>query len=81
MVTDKDRATSDGTAIARPGQIWVCSGCGKRSRTRYGFDSDGHRQSVDRGWDVSCMFNAVLCYDPPIDGRYRAVNDEGDDAT
>jgi hypothetical protein len=39
---------------------FVCSACGKTSATKYG-DSDR-----DRGWDVSCTLNSVLCR--PVDG-------------
>lgn len=42
-----------------PGKIWVCGACGKRSRSRAGFR--GVRgMAIDRGWDASCMLNAVL---------------------
>lgn len=36
--------------------IWVCTACGKRSHDRNG------EKKIDRGWDVSCMMHAVLCY-------------------
>lgn len=36
--------------------IWVCAACGKTHTDRYGIKGDGHR-----GWDESCMLNAVLC--------------------
>jgi hypothetical protein len=58
--------------IAPEGQIYVCGACGKTSRTRYGFFSDGTARGADfmpdgsrvseRGWDESCMMHAVLCY-------------------
>jgi hypothetical protein len=37
---------------------FVCAACGKTSETRYGFAKDTDH---DRGWDASCMLNAVLC--------------------
>ncbi len=65
---------SDGTTLAAPGTIWVCGACGKRSRTRYGFDANNQRTAIDRGWDESCMLHAVLCYEggPP----WQAVGQE-----
>lgn len=42
--------------IAPEGEIFVCGACGKRSRDQYGYEA------IDRGWDESCMLNAVLCY-------------------
>jgi hypothetical protein len=41
--------------IAPPGTIYVCAACGKTARDIL----DG-----PRGWDESCMLNAVLCHDP-----------------
>jgi hypothetical protein len=54
---------SDGTTLALDGQVWICGACGKRSRTRYGFDESKQRTAIDRGWDESCMLHAVLCHD------------------
>jgi len=48
-----------GNYEAPPGQIWVCGACGKTSRDKYG------EKRISRGWDESCMMNAVLCHDPP----------------
>jgi hypothetical protein len=42
--------------VAPEGHMFVCTACGKTSTTRYGID--GERS---RGWDESCMLNAVLC--------------------
>lgn len=64
---------------AIPPYRFVCLACGKTSGTRYGFDADR-----DRGWDASCMLNALLCEPtepnrtPPTDadeshGPWRAV--------
>lgn len=44
-----------GNIVAEPGQIFVCSACGKRSKDLYG------NQSLSHYWDVSCVLNAVLC--------------------
>ena len=56
--------------LAPAGKVWRCRACGKQSRTRFGFvDGNGARGSdhlpdgsrvADRGWDESCMLNAVL---------------------
>jgi len=59
----------DGTTPVPNNMIWVCSACGKTSRTKYGFTRD-NRNVADKGWDESCLLNAVLCYG---DGR---ENDE-----
>jgi len=40
-------------SFAPKGAIFVCGACGKTSSNLYG---DG-----SRGWDASCMLNAVLC--------------------
>lgn len=64
----------DGTTPAPAGQVWVCTACGKRSRTRYGFDDDNQDAFIDRGWDESCSMHAVLCYEQRgADGAWRAV--------
>jgi hypothetical protein len=44
--------------IAPPGTIHVCGACGKTARDKYG---------MERGWDESCMLNAVLCKEQPND--------------
>lgn len=50
---------SEGTRLAPEGYEWVCQACGKKSRTKFGFDD--HDNSVaDYGWDESCMLNAAL---------------------
>ncbi len=41
--------------IAPPGKIWMCAACGKKARDRFGIEG-WH----SRGWDESCMLNAVL---------------------
>jgi hypothetical protein len=51
----------EGTVEAPDNMVWVCGACGKTSRTRYGFDKQ-NKNVCDRGWDASCMCNAVLCY-------------------
>lgn len=40
--------------IAPEGQIWVCAACGKTTKDNHG---------NERGWDESCMLNAVLCHE------------------
>ena len=53
--------------IAPKGTRFVCLACGKTSSTRYGFDG-----TADRGWDPSCMMNAVLCR--PSTSRERLMD-------
>jgi len=68
---------SEGTEPATEGKMWVCTACGKTSRTRYGFLANGERvfpttmmRSGKRvsmmGWDESCMMNAVLYSDTQL---------------
>lgn len=60
--------------VAKPGRVWVCLACGKRSRDRYG------RAPVDRGWDVSCFLYAVLCREDRLvieGGRVVRVEEGG----
>lgn len=54
---------------ATSGQIWMCTICGKKSRWKYGFVSNGQSciyvdksgiPFADPGWDESCMLNSVL---------------------
>ena len=58
-------ATEAGPVEVPQGLVWVCQACGKRARSRYGM-------SAKNGWDVSCMLNAVLCFDEP-EGPWAAV--------
>lgn len=63
-------AISEGTQLAPHGKVWRCQMCGRKSRTKYGFVDDGTPRGgdfmpdgtrvADRGWDESCMLNAVL---------------------
>jgi hypothetical protein len=56
--------------VAPEGQVWVCAACGKRSKDRYG------DQAIDRGWDVSCALNSVLCYEQKDErGHWVAVTE------
>jgi len=41
--------------VAPPGAVFVCIACGKRSRDLFG------DRKIDRGWDVSCILNSLLC--------------------
>ena len=57
--------------VAPDGQIFVCVACGKWSKDRYG------DQKIDRGWDVSCVMNSVLCYEEKNkNGYYMVVEKE-----
>lgn len=49
----------DGKTVT-PGKIWRCVACGKRARTRYGFDTEGKNTILDDGYDESCMLNSEL---------------------
>lgn len=49
-----------GTELAPEGKVWMCCICGKRSKTRYGFDSQNKTTAIDSGWDESCMMHAQL---------------------
>lgn len=67
---------SDIYKIAPEGQVWVCAACGKKSRTRSGFDSQGKRTAIDNTWDESCMLNAVLCYERKLnETKWTAVEE------
>ena len=46
--------------IAPPGTIYVCVACGKTTRDTY---------NGPRGWDASCLLNALLCHDNVEGGR------------
>lgn len=56
-----------GNRLARPGTVYVCHACGKRSHDRRG------TKAIDHGWDSSCMTRATLCRDSSLifgnDGR------------
>ena len=46
---------------APEGQIYVCSACGKTSRSNWGWDPEtGKHDNISDGWDSSCMTHAVL---------------------
>lgn len=62
-----------GTTPAPDGQLWVCTACGKRARTRYGFTETNKSTALDYGYDESCMMHAVLCYEAKEDGQYVPV--------
>lgn len=71
--------TDEGTALAPAGKVWVCLACGKKSRTKYGFDKD-NKDVADRGWDESCMLNSQLFEESRLvldeDGRVQEVKDD-----
>lgn len=56
--------------IAPEGKIWVCAACGRTTKDKYG---------GERGWDESCMLNAVLCDEAKVvrgeHGRVIIVED------
>lgn len=51
--------------VAPQGTIYVCGACGKTARDIY----DG-----PRGWDESCMLNAVLCHEQGSDAAKEKGN-------
>ena len=53
--------------IAPPGAVFVCGACGKRSRDLYGYEK------ISRGWDVSCVLNAILCREDTLVMRGEQV--------
>jgi hypothetical protein len=61
--------------IAKEGQIFVCSACGKMSSDLYG------EQKISRGWDQFCSLNAILCLEDKleydINGRVKYVPEDG----
>jgi hypothetical protein len=61
---------------ALPDCIWVCGACGKTSSTRYG----GPGLS-EKGWDASCMMNAIHCSKTKRDGLWEAVDHPDDETT
>jgi uncharacterized UBP type Zn finger protein len=48
-----------GTMLCKEDEVWLCLACGKTSRTKYGFDTDG-KNVCDHGWDVSCSMHSQL---------------------
>jgi hypothetical protein len=46
--------------FAGPGEVFVCTACGKRSKDRYG------DQAITDGWDTSCMTWSVRCREEDI---------------
>ena len=50
--------------FAPEGAVWVCAACGKTAKDQYGIEGEH-----SRGWDESCMLNAVLCHDKPHIGK------------
>jgi hypothetical protein len=65
-----------GSELAPEGQIYVCAACGKRARSRFGFDAMGRSTWIDHGWDTSCMTHAVLCYAEKKGGDWIPVEEE-----
>jgi ferredoxin len=53
---------AEGTAVAPADRVWVCGVCGRRARSRWGYDEAGKSTVIDDGYDTSCMSHAVLCH-------------------
>ena len=49
-----------GTELAPEGKVWICMCCGKRARSRYGFDAQDNDTKIDYGYDESCMMHSEL---------------------
>lgn len=64
---------TSGTDIAPDGQVWICTACSKRARSRYGFDAAGNSTAISHGWDESCAMHAALFYAEKRDGSYVEV--------
>ncbi len=45
---------------APEGQVYVCGACGKTSKDMAG------KLALSRGWDESCMLNAILCWEDSL---------------
>ena len=54
--------------MAPPDGIWICAACGKLAEDLYGIEGEH-----SRGWDESCMLNAVLCKRSSINPDEPAV--------
>ena len=69
--TSEQNETFEANHEAPPGQIWVCSACGKRVKNSVSGKGGSY------GWDESCFLHAMLCYDEPGAGTaekpWRAV--------
>lgn len=64
----------DGIALAPEGQVWVCAICGRRAKSRWGFDAKNNSTVLDYGYDSSCMSHSVLCFEERgPDGAWLAV--------
>lgn len=50
---------------APKGKIWQCQACGKFSLDEYG------NESLDYGWDVSCVMNAKLVDAKPFEEKIK----------
>ena len=54
----KDHITNE---VAPSGYVFICLGCGKMSKDRWG------NRAISKGWDVSCMLNAVLALEKGLE--------------
>lgn len=41
--------------------VYVCNACGKRARSRCGWDWENRSTRIDGLYDESCMLHSVLC--------------------
>ena len=61
----------EGTEVAEAGKIWVCTACGKLSKTRYGFTAD-NKNCCERGYDESCMLASCLVDVESLNEPYKS---------
>lgn len=57
---DTEDKTLKGTDLAPPGFVFQCQACGKKSKSRYGWDKDGKNTKIDQDYDSSCFLHAYL---------------------
>jgi len=65
-MTAQDTADGRTDNIAPEGMVWVCGACGKTTKDKYG---------NERGWDESCMLNAILCEESKLVWKDGFVGD------
>jgi hypothetical protein len=60
MIMIKKVRDLDGTDCVSPPLTWLCGRCGKKSRSKYGFDRSGENV-CDIGYDAACAMASFLC--------------------
>ena len=62
--------------VSRP-LTWLCERCGKKSRSKYGFNRSG-ANVCDTGYDAACAMNSFLCTTKGEDYEALALDAEVD---